>query len=118
MDIELAAETVALITSEPARAVERQIAAGAGSVLSEPDAQTLLDAYNLMWRLHSAARLLTDGVPDPGQLGEGGRAFLLREAGAADLAGLAARLEALAAQAGAVIEAFVGAIAEAGDAAE
>jgi len=92
MEIELAAETVALIAASPARDVEGQIAAGAGSILPDSDAQALLGAYRLLWRLRAAARLLTDGALDLGALGEGGRAFVLRETGTTDAAGLAAVL--------------------------
>jgi len=92
MDIELCAQTVALIAGSPARSVERQIAAGAGSVLPDSDAQVLASGYRLLWRLHAAGRLLTDGVLDLGALGQGARAFVLRETGATDDAALAAEI--------------------------
>ncbi len=92
MDIELAAQTVALLSGSPARSVERQIAAGVNRVLPDSDAQALLTAYRLQWRLHAAARLLTDRVLDWDDLGEGGRAFVLRETGAVDGAALAVAL--------------------------
>jgi glutamate-ammonia-ligase adenylyltransferase len=92
MDIELAAETVALIAGSPARSVERQIAAGAGSLMPDSDAQALLGGYRLLWRLHAAAQLLSDRPLDWDTLGEGGRAFILRETGAADAVGLATEL--------------------------
>ncbi|MBL9052936.1 MAG: glutamine-synthetase adenylyltransferase, partial [Tabrizicola sp.] len=88
MDIELAAQTVALLAASPARGVERQIAAGSGAILPETDAQGLLSAYRLLWRLHAAARLLSDRVLDWDSLGEGGRAFILRDCGAKDADGL------------------------------
>jgi [glutamine synthetase] adenylyltransferase / [glutamine synthetase]-adenylyl-L-tyrosine phosphorylase len=84
MEIELAAQTVALLTGSPAREVERQIAAGTGRVLPESDAQALVSAYMLQWRLHAAARLLTGGRLDIAALGEGARAFVLRETGQPD----------------------------------
>ncbi|MBL9050605.1 MAG: glutamine-synthetase adenylyltransferase [Tabrizicola sp.] len=89
MDIELAAQTCALLTGSPARSVERQFAAGAGPLLPETDAQGLQAAYRLLWRLHAAARLLTDRELDWDGIGEGGRAFLLRETGRSDGAALA-----------------------------
>jgi glutamate-ammonia-ligase adenylyltransferase len=92
MDIELAAQTAALLSGSPARGVERQITAGAGSVMPDSDARALLSAYRLQWRLHAAARLLTDGALDWESLGEGARAFLLRETGAADAEALARAL--------------------------
>ena len=88
MDIELAAQTVALILGSPTRGVERQIAAGEGRILPETDAQALLTGYRLLWRLHAAARLLTEGALDLAALGEGARAFILRETGAKDAASL------------------------------
>ncbi len=88
MDIELAAQTMALITANPARGVERQIAAGAGAGMPDSDAQALLSAFRLLWRLHAAARLLTEGALDLATLGEGTRAFILRETGAKDAASL------------------------------
>ncbi|MFO1202698.1 MAG: glutamine-synthetase adenylyltransferase [Tabrizicola sp.] len=89
MDIELAAQTVALIAGSPARSVERQIASSMGRIMPESDMQTLTSAYRLMWRLHAAARLLSDRALDWDSLGEGGRAFILRETGMADAETLA-----------------------------
>ena len=83
MDIELLAQTLALQAALPARQVERQIILGAKSTqLSQSDQEALLNAYRLSWRLQCAARLLTDRPVSPDTLGEGGRAFLLRECGA------------------------------------
>ena len=91
MDIELLAEMAALMTANPARPVERQLA-GAKEVLSKPDQEALARCWRFLWSLHCAARLLTDGPPDPGIIGEGGRAFLLRETGESDEATLLAHL--------------------------
>jgi [glutamine synthetase] adenylyltransferase / [glutamine synthetase]-adenylyl-L-tyrosine phosphorylase len=107
-DIELCAQMLALLAGSPARAVERQIAAGVPGILSEPEQTALLSAYRLLWRLHSGARLLTDGALDPASLGEGGRAFLLRETETADIAALSARIAAVATKAAAVIAAQLG----------
>ena len=93
MDIELAAETVALIAGSPARGVELQIAAGVGAILPETDAQALTVAYRLEWRLHAATRLLTDGALAMETLGNGARAFLQREAGAVGPGDLGQALE-------------------------
>jgi [glutamine synthetase] adenylyltransferase / [glutamine synthetase]-adenylyl-L-tyrosine phosphorylase len=120
LDIELCAEMLALIAGSPARSVERQIAAGQGSILSEPDATALLQGYRLMWQLHSGARLLTDSPLDMTTVGEGGRAFLLRETGAPDTASLSARLKAAVAKAAGVIDGVLGREGqrESGDAAD
>lgn len=108
MDIELAAQTVALLTGSPARGVERQLAAGAGRIMPDSDMQVLASAYRLMWRLHAAARLLSERALDWESLGEGGRAFLLRETGAADAEALARVLAQAVAGAKAVVSRLVG----------
>ena len=77
----------------------------AGGKLSLSDQTALLDAYRLCWRIQASARLLSDKALDPASLGEGARAFLLREAGAAGVAALTGRLAAAAAAAAAVISA-------------
>jgi [glutamine synthetase] adenylyltransferase / [glutamine synthetase]-adenylyl-L-tyrosine phosphorylase len=114
MDIELAAQTVALIAGSPARGVERQIAAGAGSILPETDAQQLASGYRLLWRLHAAGRLLTDGVLDLGALGQGARAFVLRETGAADVATLAAEIAQVVQSTEAAVSRLVGEVKDEG----
>lgn len=110
MDIELLAQMCALVAGSPARGVERQIAAGGKArILSDLDMTALLDAYRLLWRLQAGTRLLTDRALDLGALGEGGRAFLLRETGETDAAALESRVEAATALAAGVIAAHVGA---------
>ena len=94
MDIELTAQTAALRAASPARRVAAQLQAGVKSgFLSHSEEQTLLTAYNLCWQLQAAARLLTDKVLDMDHLGEGGRAFLLRETGQTMPDALTQRLE-------------------------
>lgn len=109
MDIELLAQMAALMAGSPLRGVERQIEAGRkGGILSDSDALALLSAYRVMWRLQAGTRLVTEDVLEPGRLGEGACAFLLRETGEASAAALGARLEAEAAGAAAVIAARLG----------
>jgi glutamate-ammonia-ligase adenylyltransferase len=91
-EIELAAETCALLSGSTARGVERQIAAGAGALMPQSDAQTLMAAYRLQWQVHAAAQLLNDRGLDWEALGEGGRSFVLRETGARDPGALQDRL--------------------------
>ncbi len=82
MDIELFAQTAALVTGSVLRDVPSQIAAGvSGEWLTKEDGDALSDAADLFWRLQAAGRLLTGGVLDPDALGEGGRRFVLRETG-------------------------------------
>ena len=66
-----------------------------------------MDAYRLCWRLQSAARLLSDRIADPDMMGEGGRAFVLRECGADTAQALTDRLEQASSLAKAVIEAHL-----------
>ncbi|MGA0539154.1 glutamine-synthetase adenylyltransferase [Neotabrizicola sp. VNH66] len=94
MDIELMAEMAALITANPARTVERQLA-GAKDVLPADDRNTLLMAFRFLWQLHCSARLLTEKPLAPEALGEGGLAFLLRETGETSAAALSARLRSV-----------------------
>ncbi len=101
MDIELCAEWAALVAANPARQVERQLASK--GVLAAADQAALQEAYRLLWRLQCSAKLLGDRALDPGALGEGGLAFLLRETGEASVAALSARLEAAVGLAEAVI---------------
>ena len=108
MDIELLAQTMALITANPARQVERQIAAGGKAAkLSQSEQTALLDGYRLCWRMQAASKLLSDKPLDPDHLGEGGRAFLLREAGEAATEALTERLAQAASLAETVIEAHL-----------
>lgn len=109
MDIELMAQMAALLSGSPARGVERQVEAGRkGGILSDSDAQVLLDAYRLLWRLQAGTRLITDGVVEPGSLGEGARAFLLRETGEPGAEALSERLEVVTGLAERVIATQVG----------
>ena len=108
MDIELLAQTLALQAAVPARQVERQIALGAKRPnMSQADQAALLDAYRLCWRLQCAARLLSDRTAEPDSLGEGGRAFVLRECGAPAAEALTERLKEAAALAERVIVAHL-----------
>lgn len=108
MDIELLAQTLALQAAVPARQVERQIALGAKRPnMSQVDQAALVDAYRLCWRLQCAARLLSDRTTSPDALGEGGRAFVLRECGATAPEALTERLKEAAALAERVIVAHL-----------
>jgi [glutamine synthetase] adenylyltransferase / [glutamine synthetase]-adenylyl-L-tyrosine phosphorylase len=99
---------VALIAGSPARGVERQIAAGTGTILPETDAQALAKAYRLEWQLHAATRLLTEGVLAMESLGDGARAFLARETGVAGPDDLARALAEVAGAAEAAVVRLIG----------
>lgn len=109
MDIELLAQTCALITGAPARDVKAQLEAGVkGGILSVSDQTAVLNAYRLCWSVQAASRLLSTSELDVGQLGVGGWSFLLREAGLADDAALAGQLDVAAAKAARVVTEFLG----------
>ena len=94
-DVELAAQTAALLAANPARQVEDQIQAGVRArILSQSDARALREGYSLCWQVRAAQRLLSGA--DEGEPGRGGRDFILREAGQPDTAALTAALEAAA----------------------
>jgi [glutamine synthetase] adenylyltransferase / [glutamine synthetase]-adenylyl-L-tyrosine phosphorylase len=106
MDIELLAQTCALIAGDPARRFEAQLRAGVrADVIDKTEEAALLAAYRLLWRVQAAGRLLSVPVPDPGQMGEGARAFVLRECGADSPGALAETLATLAEAAERVISA-------------
>lgn len=92
-DIELLAQSFALRSGDPARRVEAQLRLGArAGFVTRSEEAALSSAYRFLWRLQAGGRLLTDRPLDMQAIGEGGRAFLLREAGETDLAALAERL--------------------------
>jgi len=104
LDIELLAQAAALLSRDAAQDVAAQIGAGrALGWIGEAEADTLLDAYALSWRLQSAARLLTGDGLDPARIGQGGTSFLLRETGADDLPTLEERIEEAATRAATIV---------------
>ena len=104
MDLELLAQTCALITGSAARDIEDQIQASvSGGVLSEFDQSVLTQAYRLYWPVQAAARLLSENIAEIGQLGIGARAYMLRETGCEDEVSLAGQLETAARETMAII---------------
>lgn len=94
MDIELTAQTGALLAGSD----QRDVAAGlegavASGWLSVAEGETLRAAYDLFWSVQAAARLLSGRAIDAAQLGEGGAAFLCRSTGYEGLDALQADLE-------------------------
>ncbi len=109
LDIELFAQMLALQAGDGRQAVADQIAAGVrAGLVTQGQADALCAAHDLCWRVQAATRLLSDKPLDPASLGEGGRAFVLRETGAVDMDDLRLRLAAAAGLAGAVISAQLG----------
>ncbi|MBQ2263433.1 MAG: glutamine-synthetase adenylyltransferase [Loktanella sp.] len=104
-DIELAAQTAALLAGSAARDVTAQLHAGCDAGWLDPaDCAAVCDAATLFWRLQAALRLLTGGPLVPADLGEGARRMILRETGCDDLDGLLARMTDLRETAAAVID--------------
>ncbi len=103
-DLELLAQTVTLMAADPARRVETQLRAGLrAGLLSKEEEAALQSGYRFLWRLQAGGRLLSDRPLDMAALGEGGRAFLLRETGTDDLDGLRARLADTVASVAAIV---------------
>ncbi|SOC00088.1 [protein-PII] uridylyltransferase family protein [Rhodobacter maris] len=92
-DLELLAQSFALRAGDPARRVEAQLRVGARrGFVSKEAGEVLASAYRFLWRLQAGGRLLTEGPLDLEAIGEGGRAFLLREADEESFEALAERL--------------------------
>ena len=109
MEVELAAQTAALLAGTSARGTRAQIeAAEAAGVLARAEAEALRDADRLFWDLQAAARLLTGGTLSPDDLGAGARAFLLARTGEADMARLETRMTRTAAAAAAAFDRVLG----------
>ena len=105
-EIELVAQAGALMAGRPGRGVDDGLAAGVAiGWLSDADGEALGAAYGLCWTVLQAARLLSDKPLDARTLGEGGRAFLLRQTGYPGLDALEDRLGAVTRRAGQVIDA-------------
>ncbi|MGB5066615.1 MAG: glutamine-synthetase adenylyltransferase, partial [Albidovulum sp.] len=94
-DIELMAQTCALRAADPSHRVEAQLRAGVrAGFLTKPEDAALQQSYRFFWRLQVGGRLLSDRSIDMDVIGEGGRAFLLRETGASDMEDLKSQAEA------------------------
>ncbi|MBA86081.1 glutamine-synthetase adenylyltransferase [Thalassobius sp. S69A] len=107
-DIELIAQTCALLTGHSGHSVRAGIAAAvAVDALTDAQQECLLRAYDLCWQVQVVSKLLTDKPLDPQQIGEGGRVMLLRETGYDTINALQDALAGQTAQAAAVIDAFL-----------
>jgi len=108
-DIELLAQSFALRSGDPARRVEAQLRLGPRSgLVGKEEGAALARAYRFLWRLQAGGRLLTDRPLDMEAIGEGGRAFLIRETGAEGLKAMAEDLARETADAAAIVEAALG----------
>ncbi|MDO5658041.1 MAG: glutamine-synthetase adenylyltransferase [Paracoccus sp. (in: a-proteobacteria)] len=104
-DIELLAQSLALRSAEPARAVDAQLRAGARhGLIDKGDADQLAAMQRFLWRLQAGGRLLTENPLDMEAIGKGAQDFLLRETDEPDLAALGQRLARVVDEAGAIID--------------
>ncbi len=104
-DIELVAETAALLAGDTGHDLSSQLAAGARiGWLTPAQHAALTTAYDAFWRLRGCARLLTEGALDMDVIGEGGRAFVLREMEQETVQGLKSMLDTVASAAHMVVE--------------
>ncbi|MBK0326809.1 glutamine-synthetase adenylyltransferase [Rhodobacteraceae bacterium F11138] len=88
-DIELIAQTGALLAGSAARDVRGGLAGGvACGWLDQADAGELGTCHDLFWAVQTAVRLLSDKAIDVREMGEGAAAFLCRTTGFDTLDGL------------------------------
>jgi glutamate-ammonia-ligase adenylyltransferase len=105
MDLELLSQAGALIGGSPARSVADGMAAGTGAGLWDAQQQqAMCDAYDTFRHLQIVTKLLSDKPLDPASIGQGGRAFLLRDFHATTLDALEMTLDEQAAAARAAID--------------
>ncbi|MFY2824855.1 glutamine-synthetase adenylyltransferase [Ruegeria sp. MALMAid1280] len=94
MDIELVAETGALLSGVAQRDVQSGLdGAVAAGLLDVAQAQTLKECYALCWSVQCAARLLSGKVIEADKIGEGGATFLCRATGFEQVEQLQAALQ-------------------------
>ncbi|WP_170605289.1 glutamine-synthetase adenylyltransferase [Ruegeria arenilitoris] len=93
MDIELIAETGALLAGSAKRDVHSGLdGVAAAGLLEVAQGQTLKECYDLCWSLQCAARLLSGEMIEADKIGEGGVAFLCRATGFDEVGQLQAAL--------------------------
>ncbi len=108
-EIELMAQTGALVSGTDTRAVPGGLeAAAAAGLVPARAAEALAETHKLLQTLLIGARLVQDGPADPEELGQGAADFLLRLTGAEDLDALAATLAERTEAAGEAIDAALG----------
>jgi glutamate-ammonia-ligase adenylyltransferase len=82
MDIELMSQTGALLSGSTAHDVPGGLQGGVtAGWLSQAQAQTLTEGYDLFWSVQTASRLISSKVLDTDHAGESGAAFLCRTTG-------------------------------------
>ena len=109
-DIELFAQTAALLQGDPQRDIMRQIVQASNVFdLTGEDQATLARAADLFWKCQCAMRLLAAGaVADPGDFGAGATAFFARSTGVETLDALEREVRDLTHAVAAIIDAHIG----------
>lgn len=109
-DIELFAQTGALLAGSERRSVQEQLKEAVQVfTLTEGEADAMVQSVSLFWRVQAAARLVAgEGSVTSETTGAGAGAFLLRETGVGSVAELDVRLAALADQAAQLISKYIG----------
>ena len=109
-DIELFAETGALLTGSPERRLADQLAAAIRAFeLNEDEADLLQSAVALFWRVQAAARLVAgESSVETETTGAGASSFLLRETGEDTVQALEDRLTDLSARVTELIAKHIG----------
>jgi glutamate-ammonia-ligase adenylyltransferase len=104
-DIELFAQTGALIAGRSARRISEGIkAAAAHALLDDVEAEKLTLSYEACWGLQCASRLLSPEPLDRGALGQAGASFLARSLGCDTLEAAETQMEQTYASAASCIE--------------
>ncbi|MEM8880980.1 MAG: glutamine-synthetase adenylyltransferase [Pseudomonadota bacterium] len=84
-DIALLAQAGALLTGSPARRLDDQLAAATvAQLITNAEARTLSEQAAVFEKIRQATMLISEKSLDPGDLGQGGRDFIARCAGASD----------------------------------
>jgi glutamate-ammonia-ligase adenylyltransferase len=108
-DIELFAQTQALMAGSADALTEAQLTAGvAAGLLDAGDADALAHAGRLFWQVQMSLRLVTSEAVAFGDLDEGARRLLLRETAAADIATLEMKMRDAATRAESIIARCLG----------
>ena len=104
-DIELFAQTAALVSGGSQGDLAGQLASGERhGWINAADAQVLQRTAKLLWQVQTTAKLLTGGVFDFDDMHEGAKRLMLRETGCDDLKNLRTQLDRSARQAESIID--------------
>ncbi|MFP4406037.1 MAG: glutamine-synthetase adenylyltransferase, partial [Rhodosalinus sp.] len=105
-DIDLVAQTGALLAAEPSQNAANGLAAAERAGLLDAEGHAALaEAERLLWQVQLASKLLSEGPLEEDRIGEGGAAFLARLTGIEGLGALRGRLDEVTGRAAAVIDA-------------